>query len=80
MFGFFQCLFGKDNKLVIVCGLLGFYFNSGFMFDMLVFCLLEDELLIVLLGEEFMVAVVSYIDLGGGSQIFCYYILGDEFL
>lgn len=80
MFGFFQRLFGKDNKLVIVRGSLGFYFNSGFTFDTLAFRLLEDELLIALSGEEFTVVVVSYIDLGGGSQIFRYYILGDEFL
>lgn len=80
MFGFFQRLFGKDNKPAIACGLLGLYFNSGFTLDTLAFCLLEDELLIALLGEEFTVAAVSYIDLGGGSQIFCYYTLGDEFL
>lgn len=37
-------------------------------------------MLIALPGEEFTVAAVSRIDLGGGSQIFRYYTSGDEFL
>ncbi len=37
-------------------------------------------MLIALPGEEFTVAAVSHIDLGGGSQIFRYYTSGDEFL
>lgn len=36
-------------------------------------------MLIALPGEEFTVAAVSHIDLGGGSQIFRYYTSGDEF-
>ena len=53
----------------------------AFTLDTLAFRLLEDELLIALPGEEFTVAaVISHIDLGGGSQIFRYYTSGDEFL
>lgn len=80
MSGFFQCLFGKDNKPAIARGPLGLHLNSGFTLDTLAFRLLEDELLIALPGEEFTVAAVSHIDLGGGSQIFRYYTSGDEFL
>ncbi|MEN1395926.1 DUF2491 family protein, partial [Pseudomonas aeruginosa] len=61
-------------------GPLGLHLNSGFTLDTLSFRLLEDELLIALPGEEFTVAAVSHIDLGGGSQIFRYYTSGDEFL
>ncbi len=70
MSGFFQRLFGKDNKPAIARGPLGLHLNSGFTLDTLAFRLLEDELLIALPGEEFTVAAVSHIDLGGGSQIF----------
>ncbi len=80
MSGFFQRLFGKDNKPAIARGPLGLHLNSGFTLDTLAFRLLEDELLIALPGEEFTVAAVSRIDLGGGSQIFRYYTSGDEFL
>lgn len=80
MSGFFQRLFGKDNKPAIARGPLGLHLNSGFTLDTLAFRLLEDELLIALPGEEFTVAAVSHIDLGGGSQIFRYYTSGDEFL
>lgn len=73
MSGFFQRLFGKDNKPAIARGPLGLHLNSGFTLDTLAFRLLEDELLIALPGEEFTVAAVSHIDLGGGSQIFRYY-------
>lgn len=76
----FQRLFGKDNKPAIARGPLGLHLNSGFTLDTLAFRLLEDELLIALPGEEFTVAAVSHIDLGGGSQIFRYYTSGDEFL
>lgn len=69
MSGFFQRLFGKDNKPAIARGPLGLHLNSGFTLDTLAFRLLEDELLIALPGEEFTVAAVSHIDLGGGSQI-----------
>ncbi len=80
MSGFFQRLFGKYNKPAIARGPLGLHLNSGFTLDTLAFRLLEDELLIALPGEEFTVAAVSHIDLGGGSQIFRYYTSGDEFL
>ena len=80
MSGFFQRLFGTDNKPAIARGPLGLHLNSGFTLDTLAFRLLEDELLIALPGEEFTVAAVSHIDLGGGSQIFRYYTSGDEFL
>ena len=80
MSGFYQRLFGKDNKPAIARGPLGLHLNSGFTLDTLAFRLLEDELLIALPGEEFTVAAVSRIDLGGGSQIFRYYTSGDEFL
>ncbi|EMX7398655.1 YjfK family protein, partial [Escherichia coli] len=80
MSGFFQRLFGKGNKPAIARGPLGLHLNSGFTLDTLAFRLLEDELLIALPGEEFTVAAVSHIDLGGGSQIFRYYTSGDEFL
>lgn len=79
MSGFFQRLFGKYNKPAIARGPLGLHLNSGFTLDTLAFRLLEDELLIALPGEEFTVAAVSHIDLGGGSQIFRYYTSGDEF-
>ncbi len=65
---------------LIARGPLGLHLNSGFTLDTLAFRLLEDELLIALPGEEFTVAAVSHIDLGGGSQIFRYYTSGDEFL
>ena len=77
MSGFFQRLFGKDNKPAIARGPLGLHLNSGFTLDTLAFRLLEDELLIALPGEEFTVAAVSHIALGGGSQIFRYYTSGD---
>ena len=77
---FFQRLFGKDNKPAIARGPLGLHLNSGFTLDTLAFRLLEDALLIALPGEEYTVAAVSCIDLGGGSQIFRYYTSGDEFL
>ncbi|HAK9484269.1 DUF2491 family protein [Escherichia coli] len=80
MSGFFQRLFGKDNKPAIARGPLGLHLNSGFTLDTLAFRLLEDALLIALPGEEYTVAAVSCIDLGGGSQIFRYYTSGDEFL
>lgn len=80
MSGFFQRLFGKDNKPAIARGPLGLHLNSGFTLDTLAFRLLEDALLIELPGEEYTVAAVSCIDLGGGSQIFRYYTSGDEFL
>ena len=59
MSGFFQRLFGKDNKPAIARGPLGLHLNSGFTLDTLAFRLLEDELLIALPGEEFTVAAVS---------------------
>ncbi|MCH5366745.1 YjfK family protein [Escherichia fergusonii] len=80
MSGFFQRLFGKDDKPVIVRGPLGLHLNSGFTLDTLAFRLLQDLLLVDLPGEEFTVAAISRIDLGGGSQIFRYYTSGDEFL
>ena len=46
MSGFFQRLFGKDNKPAIARGPLGLHLNSGFTLDTLAFRLLEDELLI----------------------------------
>ncbi|EEX2549215.1 YjfK family protein [Escherichia coli] len=55
MSGFFQRLFGKDNKPAIARGPLGLHLNSGFTLDTLAFRLLEDELLIALPGEEFTV-------------------------
>ena len=61
MSGFFQRLFGKDNKPAIARGPLGLHLNSGFTLDTLAFRLLEDELLIALPGEEFTVAAVSHI-------------------
>ncbi len=70
MSGFFQRLFGKDNKPAIARGPLGLHLKSGFTLDTLAFRVLEDELLSALPGEEFTVAAVSRIDLGGGSQIF----------
>lgn len=72
MSGFFQRLFGKDNKPAIARGPLGLHLNSGFTLDTLAFRLLEDELLIALPGEEFTVAAVSRIDLGGGAQMLKY--------
>ena len=69
MSGFYQRLFGKDNKPAIARGPLGLHLNSGFTLDTLAFRLLEDELLIALPGEEFTVAAVSHIALGGGSQM-----------
>ncbi len=68
MSGFFQRLFGKDNKPAIARGPLGLHLNSGFTLDTLSFRLLEDELLIALPGEEFTVAAVSHIDLGGVAR------------
>jgi len=59
MSGFFQRLFGKDNKPAIARGPLGLHLNSGFTLDTLAFRLLEDELLIALPGEEFTVAAAS---------------------
>ena len=50
MSGFFQRLFGKDNKPAIARGPLGLHLNSGFTLDTLAFRLLEDELLIALPG------------------------------
>ena len=60
MSGFFQRLFGKDNKPAIARVPLGLHLNSGFTLDTLAFRLLEDELLIALPGEEFTVAAVSH--------------------
>ena len=68
MSGFFQRLFGKDNKPAIARGPLGLHLNSGFTLDTLSFRLLEDELLIALPGEEFTVAAVSHIDLAGVAR------------
>lgn len=51
MSGFYQRLFGKDNKPAIARGPLGLHLNSGFTLDTLAFRLLEDELLIALPGE-----------------------------
>ena len=51
MSGFFQRLFGKDNKPAIARGPLGLHLNSGFTLDTLAFRLLEDELLIALPGD-----------------------------
>ena len=48
MSGFFQRLFGKDNKPAIARGPLGLHLNSGFTLDTLAFRLLEDALLIEL--------------------------------
>lgn len=56
MSGFFQRLFGKDNKPAIARGPLGLHLNSGFTLDTLAFRLLEDALLIELPGEEYTVA------------------------
>ena len=61
MSGFFQRLFGKDNKPAIARGPLGLHLNSGFTLDTLAFRLLEDALLIELPGEEYTVAAVSCI-------------------
>lgn len=55
MSGFFQRLFGKDNKPAIARGPLGLHLNSGFTLDTLAFRLLEDALLIALPGEEYTV-------------------------
>lgn len=68
MSGFFQRLFGKDNKPAIARGPLGLHLNSGFTLDTLAFRLLEDALLIELPGEEYTVAAVSCIDLGGVAR------------
>ncbi|PZT66578.1 DUF2491 domain-containing protein [Escherichia coli] len=51
MSGFFQRLFGKDNKPAIARGPLGLHLNSGFTLDTLAFRLLENELLIALPGD-----------------------------
>ncbi|MDN8601466.1 YjfK family protein [Citrobacter enshiensis] len=80
MTSFLQRLFGKDNTCVPVRGPLGLHLNCGFTLDTLAFRLLDDELLVTLPGEEYTVAAISHIDLGGGSQIFRYYTSGDEFL
>ncbi len=80
MSGFSSVCLARDNKPAIARGPLGLHLNRGFTLDTLAFRLLENELLIALPGEEFTVAAVSHIDLGGGSQIFRYYTSGDEFL
>lgn len=80
MTSFFQRLFGKAAAVAPVRGPLGLHLNAGFTIDTLAFRLLEEALLIELPGEEYTVAAVSHIDLGGGSQIFRYYTSGEEFL
>ncbi len=80
MTSFFQRLFGKAAADAPVRGPLGLHLNAGFTLNTLAFRLLEESLLIELPGEEYTVAAISHIDLGGGSQIFRYYTSGDEFL
>ena len=80
MTSFFQRLFGKADVAAPVRGPLGLHLNAGFTLNTLAFRLLEEALLIELPGEEYTVAAVSHIDLGGGSQIFRYYTSGEEFL
>lgn len=70
MTSFFQRLFGKADVAAPVRGPLGLHLNAGFTLNTLAFRLLEEALLIELPGEEYTVAAISHIDLGGGSQIF----------
>ncbi|EHG7582611.1 MULTISPECIES: YjfK family protein [Citrobacter] len=80
MTSFFQRLWRRSAPQAPVRGPLGLHLNAGFTLDTLAFRLLEASLLVELPGEEYTVAAVSHIDLGGGSQIFRYYTSGDEFL
>ena len=80
MTSFFQRLFGKADVAAPVRGPLGLHLNAGFTLNTLAFRLLEEALLIEFPGEEYTVAAISHIDLGGGSQIFRYYTSGEEFL
>lgn len=80
MVTFFQRLFGKADSALPARGPLGLHLHAGFTLNTLAFRLLEEALLIELPGEEYTIAAVSHIDLGGGSQIFRYYTSGEEFL
>ncbi|WP_127959702.1 DUF2491 family protein [Serratia microhaemolytica] len=61
-------------------GPLGLHLSAGFTLDTLEFRLLNEQLLLKLPGEQFIIAAVGEIDLGNGSRIFRYYTTGDEFL
>lgn len=52
MSGFFQRLFGNDDKPAVARGPLGLHLHNGFTLDTLAFRLLEDELLIALPGKN----------------------------
>lgn len=77
---FLQRIFGTAEAATPVRGPLGLHLSAGFTLDTLAFRLLEEDLLVVLPGEEYTVAAISHINLGGGSQIFRYYTSGEEFL
>ncbi|MEW5189471.1 DUF2491 family protein, partial [Citrobacter freundii] len=69
MMSFFQRLFGKADVAAPVRGPLVLHLNAGFTLNTLAFRLLEEALLIEFPGEEYTVAAISHIDLGGGRQI-----------
>ncbi|WP_436858034.1 YjfK family protein [Citrobacter tructae] len=75
-----RLLGGNVAEPARVRGPLGLHLQAGFTLDTLAFRLLEEDIMIELPGEEYTVAAISHIDLGGGSQIFRYYTSGDEFL
>ena len=75
-----RLLGGNVAEPARVRGPLGLHLQAGFTLDTLAFRLLEEDIMIELSGEEYTVAAISHIDLGGGSQIFRYYTSGDEFL
>lgn len=75
-----RLLGGNTAEPARIRGPLGLHLRAGFTLDTLAFRLLEEDMMIELPGEEYTVAAISHIDLGGGSQIFRYYTSGDEFL
>ncbi|WP_435951870.1 DUF2491 family protein [Dryocola sp. BD626] len=73
-------LFGAAKSSEKQPGPLGLHLHAAFTLNILEYRLYEDQLLIELPGEQFLVAAKSTIDLGAGCDIYRYYTSGDEFI
>ena len=80
LFNRFKNIFGPSQKSNKVIGPLGLHLHAAFTLDLLEYRLCENQMLIELPGEEFLIAAQSTIDLGAGCDIYRYYTSGDEFI
>ena len=76
----FKDIFGSGSVAEKKPGPLGLHLHAAFTLDMLEYRFCEENMLMELPGEDFLVAAQSTIDLGAGCDIYRYYTSGDEFI